>query len=99
MLFNTNLTPHLIQAGVITPVDQEQLNAINTSSGKAGMVLLKVSSGLETGLTESFYEMLKIMKSYGNRDAQQLCTTIEHQIAGSKTDKGLVYEILHLHGR
>ena len=53
------------------------------------MVLPKVSSGLEAGLTESFYKMLEIMKSYGNHDAQQLSIAIESKLAGSKSDKGL----------
>ena len=94
LLFNTNLTPHLIQEGVIAPADQEQLSAINTSTGKAEMVLPKITSGLEAGLTESFYKMLEIMKSYGNRDAQQLSITIEHEIAVSKSDKGLFSFVL-----
>ena len=89
LLFNTNLTPYLIQEGVIAPADQEKLSAINTSSGKAEMVLPKITSGLEAGLTESFYKMLEIMKSYGNRDAQQLSVAMEYEIAVSKSDKGL----------
>ena len=45
MLYNTNLTPHvhLIQEGVIALTDQEELNAIPTSSGKAQYVLPKVA--------------------------------------------------------
>ena len=88
LLFNTNLTPHLIQEGVIAPADHEKLSAINTSTEKAEVVLPKITSGLEAGLTESFYKMLEIMKCYGNRDAQQLSITIENEIAVSKSGEG-----------
>ena len=90
LLFTTNLTPHLIQERVIALADQEKLSAINTSTEKAEVVLQKISLGLEAGLTESFYKMLEIMKSYGNRDAQQLSMTIEQEIAGSKSGEGTV---------
>ena len=80
MLFNTNLTPHLIQEGVIALSDQDELNAITTSSRKAAFVLPKVTSALETGETGSFYKILEIMKCHGNRDAQQLSDTIASEI-------------------
>ena len=89
LLFNTNLTPHLIQEGVIAPTDHEKLNAIDTSTGKAEMVLPIVTSGLEAGITESFYKMLDIMESYGNSDAQQLSIAIKRKVAGSRKDEGL----------
>ena len=53
------------------------------------MVLPKITSALEAGITDSFHKMLGIMKSYGNHDAQQLSIAIEHEIAGSKNDQGL----------
>ena len=53
------------------------------------MVLPKITFGLEAGMTESFYKILRIMKSYGNHDAQQLSIAIEREITGSKRDKGL----------
>ena len=84
MLFNTNLTPHLIQEGVIVVMDQDELNAIPTNAGKAAFVLLKVASALETGEAGSFYKILEIMKCHGNRDAQQLCTDIENEIPGPR---------------
>ena len=94
LLFNTNLTPHLIQEGIIAPADQEKLSAIDTSAGKAEMVLPKITSALEAGITDSFYKMLGIMRSYGNHDAQQLSITMKHEIAGSKNDKGCFDSIL-----
>lgn len=84
MLFCTNLTPHMIQEGVILPLDQEEIKAVTTSSGKAEIVLQKVSFALEAGISESFYRILEIMKSFGNHDAQQLSITIEHEISGSQ---------------
>ena len=56
------------------------------------MVLPKITSGLEAGLTESFYKMLNIMKSYGNRDAQQLSIAIEHKMAELRKDGGLQFD-------
>jgi len=90
MLFNTNLTPHLIQEGVIVPMDQEEFST-HTSTKKAEVVLSKVSCALESGLTESFYKILKLMKYYGNLDAQQLSTTIEHELSGLPSSEGLYY--------
>ena len=91
MLFNTNLTPHLIQEGVIVPMDQEELSTLS-STKKAENVLLKVSAALESGLTESFHKILNLMKSYGNRDAQQLSTAIENEVStGSQSNTGLCY--------
>ena len=83
-LFNTNLTPHLIEEGVIALTDQEELNAIATSSGKSSFVLPKVTSALKAGETESFYKILEIMKYHGNHAAQQLSDTIASEIAGPR---------------
>ena len=87
MLFNTNLTPYLIEEGVIALTDQEELNAIPTSTGKAAFLLPKVTSALMTGKTESFYKILEIMKCYGNHDAQQLSDTIASKIPGPRRGK------------
>ena len=84
MLFNTNLTPYLIQEGVIALTDQEELNAIATSSGKAAFVLPKITSALKTDNTESFYKILEIMKCHGNHAAQQLSDTIASEIPGPR---------------
>ena len=84
ILFNTNLTPHLIQEGVIALTDQEELDAKPTSSGKASFVLPKVTSALKAGETESFYKILEIMKCYGNHAAQQLSDTIASEIPGPR---------------
>ena len=82
MLFNTNLTPYLIEEEVIVLADLEELSAIPTSSKNAESVLLKVSSALETGETKPFYKILKIMKCYGSHAAQQLSTDIISEIPG-----------------
>ena len=92
MLFSTNLGPQLVQRGVIVPQDEEEISTTPTSSGKAGIVLQKISRALETGYTESFYKMLKVMESFGNQDAWQLSSTIEKEIV-SQRDKGL----FHIH--
>ena len=79
MLFITNLTPHLIQEKIITPVDQEILVTLPTNHDKADFVLAKISFALRNGLTGSFYKMLEIMKFYGNRDVKRLATDIEFE--------------------
>ena len=81
ILFSTNLTPHLIQEGVIALADQEELDAKPTSSGKAAFVLPKVSSALAAGETGSFYRMLEVMKCHGNHDAQQLSNAIASELS------------------
>ena len=89
LLYSTDVTPYLIQEGVIVPQDQEEIDAITTSSGKAQKVLLKVSLALEAGFSESFKKVLQIMKVYGNCDAQQLSAEIEHKISSSQKDEGM----------
>ena len=89
LLYCTDVTLYLIQEGVIVPQDQEEIDAITTSSGKAKKVLLKVSSALEAGLSKSFKKVLQIMKVYGNHDAQHLSTVIKHEITSSQKDEGL----------
>ena len=95
MLFNTNLIPHLIQEGVIVPMEHEELST-HTSTKKAEVVLSKVSGALESGLTESFYKILKLMKYYGNLDAQQLSTTIEHELSGLPSSEGLYHQFYYV---
>ena len=89
LLYSTDVTPYLIQEGVIVPQDQEEIDAITTSSGKAKKVLLKVSSALEAGFPKSFNKVLQIMKVHGNHDAQQLSAEIEHKIPSSQKDEGM----------
>ena len=93
MLFNTNLTPHLIEEGVIALTDQEELDAIPTSSRKAAFVLPKVTSALTTGETKPFYKILEIMKCHGNHAAQQLSDTIASEIPGPR--RGMYVKIIH----
>jgi len=80
LLFQTNLTPHLVTEGVIVISDEEEINSANTLRTKAQLVLSKISAALESGFTESFYKLLKIMKSYGNNDLKQLATLIEKRM-------------------
>lgn len=102
MLFNTNLTPHLIQEEVIVQMDQEELSVIPVNSNKAEFVLRKIYSALETGITDSFYKILEIMKCYGNRDAKKLATDIELGISEMPGDEGtyvctICFYDTHLH--
>ena len=80
MLYNTNLTPHLIKEGVVALTDQEELDALPTSSRKASFVLPKVTSALTAGETKPFYKILEIMKCHDNHAAQQLSDTIASEI-------------------
>ena len=80
MLFNTNLTPYLIEEGVVALTDQEELDALPTSFKKASFVLPKITSALKTGETKPFYKTLEIMKCHGNHAAQQLSDTIASEI-------------------
>ena len=94
LLYLTDLTAQLIQAGVLVPENHQNIDTKDTMEKKATFVLEKVQNALETGFTESFYKMLQIMKYYGSDATQSLSVTIECEIHG----KGLFcFQYLQAH--
>ena len=45
---------------------------------------------MESGYTKSFYAMLDVMASYGNRAAKDLARDINETLRGSVTDNGKI---------
>ena len=84
MLFNTNITPHLVQEKIIDLEHQQKISAAVTNIEKARIVLQIVSAALENGYTNSFYKILEIMKNHGNSDTKELSTDIECGIKGKE---------------
>jgi len=92
-LFQENLVPYLISEKIISPSVGEELDAATTSLKKAQIVLFKISSSLQSGYTELFYKLLKIMKLYGSIDLQKLTAIIESEVTGTSVigDAGLFH--------
>ena len=80
-LFHRSLLPHLIAEGVLLQADLEEIDSASTSEKKAHIVLMKIITSLDAHLTESFYKLLAIMKSHGNRDLQKLASIMENDLA------------------
>ena len=76
-LFHRSLLPHLIAEGVLLQADLEEIDSASTSEKKAHIVLMKITASLDARLTESFYKLLAIMKSHGNRDLQELASLMK----------------------
>ncbi|XP_065903585.1 putative leucine-rich repeat-containing protein DDB_G0290503 isoform X3 [Dysidea avara] len=85
LLFQANLTPHLIAEGVLVPADEEEINFASSSAKKAQIVLLKIAGSLDARLPEPFYKLITVMKSHGNNALKQLATVIENEIVDSST--------------
>jgi len=85
LLFQENLAPHLISEKIILPSVEEELNSATTSVKKAQIVLLKVFLSLQSGFTESFHKLLKVMKTYGSNDLQKLTSMIESEVTGTSS--------------
>ena len=84
MLFNTNITPYLVQDRIIDSEHHQKISAAVTNIEKAGIVLPIVSSALKNGYTDSFYKILKVMKNHGNGATQELSDNIECAIRGEE---------------
>ena len=91
LLFQTNLTPHLVKEEIVLSSDEEELSYISTSAKKAQFILQKISASLQSGFSQSYYKLLNIMKSHGNNDVKQLAAMMESEMAESSTtsDAGL----------
>ena len=69
-----------MQAKIILSQDQAKIIKLDTDIEKATFVLIKISTDLQVGFTQSFYKILKIMKLHGTEDAQKLSATIQQEL-------------------
>ena len=79
LLFQTNLTPHLVTEGVLVPLDVGDISSAATAAKKAELVLLKIAGSLDAHFPNSFHKLIKVMKTYGNDDLKQLAIIMENE--------------------
>ena len=100
-LKTTDLSRYFVSEEVITLADKEEISAESNPTEKVEMMLSKISSPLQSGHTKSFYVMLKVMASYGNRATKELARNINDTLHGSVSDDGKMYIICkqrtHIH--
>ena len=76
----SELLKYFVAENIINTDQQEEIKACITNSEKVSKLLLNISGPLETGDSNGFYAMLRIMKTYGvdatRRLANQLLTMV-----------------------
>ena len=75
MLSVTNYSHHLVAAKVLTPDEEEQLDALDNSNKRAAFVLRKIAAHLKGGHSESFHALLSIIEVHG--DVSSMCLVSE----------------------
>ena len=80
MLFNTDISPNLVQAKIISPQEHQRIINLSVDQDRARYVLIKISSELQAGSAVSFRKILEIMKVHGNYATQELSSTIQKKI-------------------
>ena len=73
----TELIPYFVTIKIITFDDESEIRDIPKKSDQADKLLKNIAMPLECGITICFYEMLNIMKKYGNLATQELAHIIE----------------------
>jgi len=62
---------------------------------KVEILLRKISSPLEGGYTKSFYVMLQVMASYGDKATKELSRNINETLHRPESDDGKILRILY----
>ena len=92
-----HLLPYFVQDNIINTKNEEEINAIATTSNKVKKLLSHISGPLTAGDAEGFHTMLTIMKEHGNQSTKDLAVRISHELtlAISRTeDEGMASDIL-----
>ena len=76
-----NLLPHFVQAHIISANIHQEINAKVTLNQKVEALMRYISDPLESGNTEKFYTMLKIIEEHGNQATQGLAKQIRSKIS------------------
>ena len=84
----TDLYRYFVSEGIITLAENDEISAESNPIKKVEMLLRKVSSPLESGVTKSFYVMLEVMASYGNKATKELARMINDMLQLPVSDHG-----------
>ena len=76
-----NLLPYFVKEDIISVDIHQEINAKFTLNKKAEALMSYISGPLESGNTEKFYKMLKIMEEHGNQATEALAKRIRSKIS------------------
>ena len=80
VLFNTDLSPEFISAGIISIHEEEIIRNAPNSQEKAKKFLRIISSHIEISHTKSFISMLDIMERKGTMAIKELAIRIKSEL-------------------
>ena len=80
VLFNTDLSPEFISAGIINIHEEEIIRNAPNSQEKAKKILQIISSHIEISHTKSFISMLDIMERRGTMAIKELAIRIKSEL-------------------
>jgi len=93
-LKTTDLYRYFVMEEIITLAENDEISAETNSIKKIEIFLRKISSPLQNGHTRSFYVMLEVMASYGNRATKDLSRDINKILHSSVSDDdGKIYPL------
>ena len=75
-----NIYDHLVTEGILTTGDVQEIIHEPRSNLKASIVLQKIDSSLEAGITDSFYILLKVMETSLNNDVKVLVSDMRRAL-------------------
>ena len=75
-----NIYDHLVTEGILTTGDVQEIIHMPRSNLKASIVLQKIDSSLEAGITDSFYILLKVMETSLNNDVKVLVSDMRRAL-------------------
>ena len=75
-----NLLPHFAQENVISDDDYQDINNTVELRDRVQKLMIYILDSLKADNTESFYIMLKIMETHGNKSTKKLAQKLRHNI-------------------
>ena len=85
-LKTTDLYRYFVSEEIITLDENDEISAESNPIKKIEILLRKVSSPLKSNHTKSFYVMLEVMASYGNKATKDLARDINKTLHGTMSD-------------
>ena len=81
------LSPHFVTEQIMSHENHLEISAVVDSTKAAGLLLTKVASALNAGVTEVFYKFLYITEKYGSADSKTISSAIRKKL--KSYDKGV----------
>ena len=82
------LSPYFVKEKIISTADQSLIFSTLVQTTAASLLLSKISSALNAGITEGFYRLLDIVEHHGSIDSKTVITAIRKKLLEVSNDKG-----------